>query len=739
MNKREKEIIRVQLSDEEKTLKYLKQVYQKASEDIRESIAYLDTRLDLGDPNISSIVYQKKYQEAILKQIETGLEDLNKNQYKTLQDFFEGSYVNGYVGSMYNLEGQGIPLTVPIDPKQVTKAVQIDSKLSKKYYQNREFPENINRLKLSIKAEVSRGIASGKTWSEVAYNIASGMNSPFDRALNDAMRIVRTEGHRINQQGFLDAGDEAKKHGADILKQWDSTLDSRTRPWHQEADGQIREWEEDFIVHGEKMKAPSVGGSASNVINCRCQLLQRARWMLDEDELKTLQERAEYFGLDKTKDFEEYREKFLKIPEKEEDSEERIKKIEQSISDDKKRVNEIDYEIRDTEQLISAGSRKGYSKYDQYSSKQELIDRRTKLFDEIDELSEQWDDWLSKNPRPSRSSFFPEDDDISDEMYEELSKMFKEARNKWKEERDKYEEFINNEIYKRRDEIFDLKDAITAWNDIEKYREALKIGVDKLRERKKALDEEQHNLLLGILKKEDEISKLKKMIEDNLKNSGVDVHFNECRKLFKNKNVDFVPVATHKTPISEEKIIKTLAGWDQTDGSCASVAFAYIGQKNGFDVRDFRGGSSMKTFRNWDNLLNFVQMDGLKILKGTGASTLTVGNRLVQQVQEGKEYYLCTGRHASIVRKKDGVLQYLELQADPDCPFGGWQNFSSKPRETLKDRFGCSTKSAWYAETHNFMIDLEESNFNKENLQTLLGYINTNEGEQKKGEGGWIR
>lgn len=312
MNKREKEVIRVQLSDEERTLKYLKQVYQKASEDIRESIAYLDTRLDLGDPNISSIVYQKKYQEAILKQIETGLEDLNKNQYKTLQDFFKGSYVNGYVGSMYNLEGQGIPLTVPIDPKQVTKAVQIDSKLSKKYYQNREFPENINRLKLSIKAEVSRGIASGKSWSEVAYNIASGMNSPFNRAYNDAIRIVRTEGHRINQQGFLDAGDEAKKNGADILKQWDSTLDSRTRPWHQEADGQIREWEEDFIVHGEKMKAPSVGGSASNVINCRCQLLQRARWMLDEDELKTLEERAKFYGLDKTKDFEEYREKFLK-------------------------------------------------------------------------------------------------------------------------------------------------------------------------------------------------------------------------------------------------------------------------------------------------------------------------------------------------------------------------------------------------------------------------------------------
>jgi hypothetical protein len=67
---------------------------------------------------------------------------------------------------------------------------------------------------------------------------------------------------------------------------------------------------------GEKMKAPSVGGSAKNVCNCRCQLLQRARWALDEDELKTLQERAEFFGLDKAESFEDYKQKYLKLPEK---------------------------------------------------------------------------------------------------------------------------------------------------------------------------------------------------------------------------------------------------------------------------------------------------------------------------------------------------------------------------------------------------------------------------------------
>ena len=40
---------------------------------------------------------------------------------------------------------------------------------------------------------------------------------------------------------------------------------------------------------------------------------QRARWALDDSELETLKDRAEYFGIDKTKDFEDYKEKYLGI------------------------------------------------------------------------------------------------------------------------------------------------------------------------------------------------------------------------------------------------------------------------------------------------------------------------------------------------------------------------------------------------------------------------------------------
>ncbi len=41
-------------------------------------------------------------------------------------------------------------------------------------------------------------------------------------------------------------------------------------------------------------------------------MLQRARWALDEEELKTLQARAAYYGLDKAKSLTEYRINYLK-------------------------------------------------------------------------------------------------------------------------------------------------------------------------------------------------------------------------------------------------------------------------------------------------------------------------------------------------------------------------------------------------------------------------------------------
>lgn len=282
--------------------------------DCEKKIMELSARTDLE--NLQSIIYQTRYQEVIRQQLEGILAALQSDSYSTVSDYLSRCYQDGYIGVMYDLHGQDIPLIMPIDQKAVTRAIQTDSKISKGLY-NR-LGENVGKLKTSIRAEVSRGIAAGFTWNEVATKLAKSFKTTeFSKAYNNAMRIVRTEGHRIQVQSAMDAQQVAKDHGADIVKQWDATLDDRTRETHRMLDGQIRELDELFEVGGLQADAPGMFGDPAQDCNCRCALLQRARWALDEDELNTLKERAEFFGLDKTKDFEEFKEKYLEAAEHE--------------------------------------------------------------------------------------------------------------------------------------------------------------------------------------------------------------------------------------------------------------------------------------------------------------------------------------------------------------------------------------------------------------------------------------
>lgn len=101
----------------------------------------------------------------------------------------------------------------------------------------------------------------------------------------------------------MDAQRKAKSKGADMVKQWDATLDSATRDAHRELDGKIAEIDNDFKWSGGSVSAPGMFGDPAQDCNCRCALLSRARWALDDDELKTLQDRATYFGIDKSEDF----------------------------------------------------------------------------------------------------------------------------------------------------------------------------------------------------------------------------------------------------------------------------------------------------------------------------------------------------------------------------------------------------------------------------------------------------
>lgn len=543
MNKAQKEVQQTQLNAEKKVILLLERVYEQAKKDCEQKIRELSARTDME--NLQSVIYQKQYQQMLVDQLESILYDLQEGQFTNIADYLQKSYVNGYTGVYYDIgKVTGIPVVMPIRQDQVVKAVQTDSKLSTSLYN--KLGEDVTYLKKSIRAELSRGIASGSTWNQMAVHIAKGMNSPFRKAYNNAIRIARTEGHRIQNEAALDAQDEAKKKGANVVKQWDATLDDRTRPDHQAADGQIREIDEPFDVGGEKMKAPGVGGSAKNVCNCRCCLLQRAKWALDEDELEELKERAAFFGLDKSKDFEEFKQKYCQLPEN-----------------------------ADTMEVP-----KGHS-----------------------------------------------------EAYESLM-------------------------------------------------EGLKVNK---------------------------------------------VTYNEVKDLGKS--------------LTSEEIVDRLSGGDKTKGSCSSLGFAYIGNKAGFDVLDFRGGSSQSFFSMNTNIKKMLDLPNVRgeIFKVKKEASDTA--KLIRDLELNKEYYMSVGRHASIIRNTADGLQYLELQS---AIKNGWMPFDryGSVVTTLQKRFGCRKTVDRFAgkvwEKEVVLMEVDSFKANSE-FKELLGYINTATNKQKKGVTGSVK
>lgn len=305
MNKRQKIVQQQFINNEEAVIKRLKQVYNQSNKDITGKIASLDSSIsalqkalaDVGEDGIGELaaaflknagnltpeeakatlqsmlqskVYQKKYQEALKKQVGDILDKMQSEEFKTVDEYLQKCYEEGFIGTIYDLQGQGIPMCFPMDQEAMVRAVQLDSKISQGLYSR--LGEDVAMLKKKITAQVSRGIATGMTFHQVAQQLAGYTNIGF----NNAVRIARTEGHRTQCQSGMDACHKAKEKGADVVKQWDATLDGKTRDSHAAVDGEVKELDEKFS-NGLMFPGDS-SGAAAEVINCRCALLQRARW-----------------------------------------------------------------------------------------------------------------------------------------------------------------------------------------------------------------------------------------------------------------------------------------------------------------------------------------------------------------------------------------------------------------------------------------------------------------------------
>lgn len=600
-----------------------------------------------------------------------------------------------------------------------------------------------------IANSISQGIVQGESIDEISKRIARDTCISAGRS---STLYARTAVTGAQNAGRMERLHEAKDMGVNVKKRWMATLDNRTRDTHAELDGETIDVDEKFS--NGLMYPGDPSGDPSEVYNCRCTMVyiypeyeqhfERTAYYEEGDpqydhrhrnyetvqdmtyeqwvEYKQNQIRARYGG--EPKPVSEPEEPTFRQPTKDEydggeevleqerqkirEIEKQRREINDQIKADRDRIDEIRRERRRLDDLsIAQGPMaKDYSGFDIYQTKTDYDKHRDEL---VDELSKMYDK-LDNMERPKGEDYTNEDD-------------FYRASNKYFDERGK----LRSEIEAKEKELY----AMPEYSKVETWRKARSLGEEGINARRQELDREMSEISSrrdALLKKDEDLYK---------EQSG---YFHaELVDRAERRGVEYSIPTKLETPNSIDTIVERVGGGDMTTGSCASLGFCYVGQTEGYDILDFRGGQSQDLFsRVCDDVLRGISGETGKPLLTEATSTGTGGAvKLIKQTAPGHEYYFTCGRHAAIVRSnEDGKLEYLELQSryQNGWKLLGYKNDRRSMDYTFTHRFGCSRGVDGQA----YMMDVEDMRGSKI-LHRAMGYINTASDQQKKGATGHER
>lgn len=187
--------------------------------------------------------------------------------------------------------------------------------------------------------------------------------------------------------------------------------------------------------------------------------------------------------------------------------------------------------------------------------------------------------------------------------------------------------------------------------------------------------------------------------------------------------------------LDDKAIVDRLGGGDKTKGSCSSLCLAYVGNKIGLDVLDFRGGDSLQVFATLRTIKEIAGLPGVLSFTTKNINDFKSAEELIPNIESGKDYIFTVGKHAAIVRKSNDGYEFLELQSSTD------NGFKKLTKGILKDRFDCKRSHTLYGrkvEHSAVLIDCDSLGKAKD-FKPLLSYINTDKDKQNKGADGDVK
>ncbi|UED81072.1 phage head morphogenesis protein [Lysinibacillus sp. CD3-6] len=134
--------------------------------------------------------------------------------------------------------------------------------------------KNRSDIIYKIQQDVTQSLVRGSSYKDMAESLKGTFEGDYEKAI----RVARTETHRVREQGALDSAKRANQKGILMLKKWRNMKDSRVRKKskanHIKMDGMQIPVDDLFdLGNGESGIAPGNTGYAHHDINCRCLLV----------------------------------------------------------------------------------------------------------------------------------------------------------------------------------------------------------------------------------------------------------------------------------------------------------------------------------------------------------------------------------------------------------------------------------------------------------------------------------
>lgn len=187
---------------------------------------------------------------------------------KKIEQILGGVYQDGYYLTAWAIETESLTKLGYSALKPESLTAMLNNPITGLTL-NQRLERNRGNIIYTIQQEITQGLFKNEPYGKIAKRLKGSLEGDAVKA----MRIVRTEGHRVQETAPHDAAVHATNHGVVMTKTWNTMQDERVRRgWanHKKLNNKTIETHEMFDDGLGRGLAPGQLGAAGSDINCRC-------------------------------------------------------------------------------------------------------------------------------------------------------------------------------------------------------------------------------------------------------------------------------------------------------------------------------------------------------------------------------------------------------------------------------------------------------------------------------------